>query len=66
MEKARNIMRIRLNLSIIALCLIGALLAAKSGKRAAERGESVTKNNLEWHKEYNAGKNSNQSAKSEN
>ncbi|XP_059351856.1 UPF0389 protein CG9231-like [Daphnia carinata] len=57
MEKARNIMRIRLNLSIIALCLIGALFAAKSGKKAAARGESVTKNNLQWHKDYNNSQN---------
>lgn len=53
MEKARNIIRIRVNLSIIAICLVGALLAARSGKKAAERGETLTKHNLQWHKDYN-------------
>lgn len=65
MEKARNIMRIRVNLSIIALCLVGALFAAKSGKKAAERGESVIKSNLEWHRTYNEAQ-SPQKTKSEN
>ncbi len=53
MEKTRNIMRIRVNLSIICVCLIGALLAAKSGKKAAERGETLTKANQQWHQQYN-------------
>ncbi|XP_057377874.1 UPF0389 protein CG9231-like isoform X1 [Daphnia carinata] len=57
MEKARNIMRIRVNLSIIAICLVGALLAAQSGKKAAGRGETLTKNNLQWHKDYNDSQN---------
>lgn len=65
MEKARNIMRIRINLSIIVLCLVGALLAAQSGKRAAGRGESLLTINQNWHKEYNDSKNSTIS-KSEN
>ncbi len=65
MEKARNIMRIRVNLSIIALCLVGAVFAAKSGKKAAARGESVTQNNLNWHAEYNKTQNA-QSSKPEN
>jgi hypothetical protein len=53
MEKTRNIMRIRINLSIICVCLIGALLAAKSGKKAQERGETLMKHNQQWHKQYN-------------
>lgn len=61
MEKARNIMRIRTNLTVIAICLVGAVFAAKSGKKAAERGESVVKSNLEWHKEYNASQNAQES-----
>jgi len=58
MEKSRNIMRIRTNISIMVLVLIGALMAAQSGKRAAGKGESVIKNNLEWHKKYNESKES--------
>lgn len=46
-------MRIRTNLSIIFILLAGAVVAAKSGKIAAGRGESLTKSNLEWHKNYN-------------
>lgn len=65
MEKARNIMRIRINLSIICVCLVGAIFAAKSGKKAAARGESLTKNNADWHKEYNATQNA-QLSKPEN
>jgi len=65
MEKTRNIMRIRINLSIIGVCLIGALLAAKSGKKAAERGETLTKHNQQWHQEYNDSQNTKQS-KAEN
>jgi hypothetical protein len=33
--------------------LIGALLAAKSGKKAQERGETLMKHNQQWHKQYN-------------
>ncbi|XP_046648451.1 UPF0389 protein CG9231-like [Daphnia pulicaria] len=65
MEKSRNIMRIRINLSIICVCLIGALLAAKSGKKAVERGETLTKNNQQWHQQYNDSQNS-KSSKAEN
>lgn len=32
----------------------GCVLMVYSGKKAAERGESVAKYNLDWHKEYNA------------
>ena len=53
MERCRNIVRIRVNLSLIVLCLMGAIAAMQSGKRAAERGESVTKANMDWHNEYN-------------
>jgi len=56
MEKSRNIMRIRTNLSIMALVIVGSLIAAQMGKSAAEQGESVVKSNLDWHKKYNQSK----------
>lgn len=33
--------------------VIGCIIMIISGKRAAQRGESVTKWNLDWHREYN-------------
>ncbi len=57
MEKSRNIIRIKTNLAIIGLVVIGAFLAAWSGKNAAGQGESLQKKNLEWHKSYNEEKN---------
>ncbi|KAL1435988.1 hypothetical protein MTO96_010747 [Rhipicephalus appendiculatus] len=48
-EKTRNKARIHLNLILAALTLIGAFLAATSGRRRHERGESLTQLNLEWH-----------------
>ena len=56
MEKSRNIIRIRTNLTIMVLVIFGSLIAAQSGKNAAEKGESLTKSNLEWHKQYNESK----------
>ena len=52
MEKARNKMRIRLANIMMAITALGCLIMVYSGKQAAERGESVQKMNLEWHKEY--------------
>jgi len=49
-------MRIRTNLSIMALVIVGSLIAAQMGKSAAEQGESVVKSNLDWHKKYNQSK----------
>lgn len=53
MERSRNIMRIRVNLSLIVLTLVGALFAAQLGRKAAEEGKSVTQMNQDWHKAYN-------------
>lgn len=53
MERCRNIVRIRVNLTLIVLCLIGAITAMQSGKKAAQRGESLQKANMDWHQEYN-------------
>lgn len=38
---------------MIALTFIGCGIMIVSGRKAAERGESVQKMNQEWHKEYN-------------
>lgn len=38
---------------MMALTLFGCILMIISGRKAAERGESVLKMNQEWHKEYN-------------
>lgn len=38
---------------MMALTAVGCLIMIMSGKEAAERGETVQKMNLDWHKEYN-------------
>ena len=53
MERARNYFRIRLNMSIGALAVVGCLLFVISGKNAAHRGENINKQNFEWHRQYN-------------
>lgn len=53
MEKTRNKIRIRMANIMMALTAIACLVMVYSGKQAAERGESVQKMNLDWHKEYN-------------
>lgn len=53
MEKARNRMRIRLANLMMLLTLVGCGVMMYSGKQAAERGETVQKANLDWHREYN-------------
>ncbi|KAH8373395.1 hypothetical protein KR009_005478 [Drosophila setifemur] len=53
MERCRNKIRIRLANIMIGLTAIGCLIMVYSGKQAAKRGESVSKMNLEWHKQFN-------------
>jgi beta-lactamase regulating signal transducer with metallopeptidase domain len=53
MDKARNRIRIRLANIMMVLTAIGCVLMIFSGKKAAERGETVSKMNTEWHEEYN-------------
>ncbi|CAO1400816.1 unnamed protein product [Diamesa hyperborea] len=53
MEKTRNRIRIRLANIMMALTALGCIFMIFSGKSAAERGETVQKMNLDWHKEYN-------------
>ncbi|KNC30903.1 hypothetical protein FF38_09311, partial [Lucilia cuprina] len=53
MERCRNTIRIRLANIMMALTVVGCGIMVYSGKEAAKRGETVTKQNLEWHKRYN-------------
>lgn len=53
MERSRNKMRIRIANIMMGLTALGCCLMIYSGKEAAKRGDSVTKQNLEWHKRYN-------------
>lgn len=53
MEKTRNRIRIRVSNVMMLLTGLGCILMVMSGKKAKERGESVQKTNLDWHKEYN-------------
>lgn len=35
------------------MTIIACIYMVYSGKQAADRGESIQKENLDWHKEYN-------------
>lgn len=52
MERTRNKIRIRFANIMMAITVLACCLMIWSGKKAAERGESVHKMNLDWHKEY--------------
>ncbi|XP_059474937.1 UPF0389 protein GA21628 isoform X2 [Neocloeon triangulifer] len=52
-EKARNKARIRIANYLILGTIVACVACVISGKQAAERGESVVKMNLDWHKKYN-------------
>lgn len=53
MERARNKIRIRLANVMMLLTAVGCIFMVWSGKKAAEKGETVQKMNLDWHREYN-------------
>lgn len=53
MERSRNRIRIRLANIMMLATVIGCVLMVISGKAAQGRGESVTKKNLDWHKQFN-------------
>lgn len=53
MERSRNKIRIRVANIMMALTVVACIVMVYSGKQAAQRGESVQKTNLDWHKEYN-------------
>lgn len=53
MERCRNKIRIMVANIMIGLTVVGCGIMIYSGKQAAKRGESVTKQNLEWHNQFN-------------
>lgn len=53
LDKARNKVRVKVANIMMAMTLVGSLSMIFLGKKAAERGETVTQINLDWHKEYN-------------
>ncbi|XP_011194404.1 UPF0389 protein CG9231 [Zeugodacus cucurbitae] len=53
MERCRNRIRIRVANIMIALTVLGCCIMVYSGKQAAKSGDSVVKQNLDWHKKYN-------------
>lgn len=50
-EKARNRMRIRIANYMIVATIIGCIAMVYSGKQAVKRGESITQENIEWHRQ---------------
>lgn len=53
MYSAKNKFRIKICNYMIVATVIGCFAMVYSGKRAAARGESVIKQNAEWHRKYN-------------
>lgn len=54
MERARNRMRIKVANYMMVATLIGCIIMAYLGKQDAKRGDSLVKQNLEWHKQQEA------------
>ncbi|XP_044259975.1 UPF0389 protein CG9231 [Tribolium madens] len=52
-ERARNRMRIRIANYMMAATALGCLVMVYLGKQAAQRGESVSQQNIEWHRQIN-------------
>jgi len=53
LDRARTNFRIKVCNYMIVATLIGCGIMVYSGKQAAERGETVQRQNLEWHKKIN-------------
>lgn len=53
MERCRNQVRIKVANYMMLATVIGCIIMIISGKQAQERGDTVQKMNLDWHKEYN-------------
>lgn len=53
LERARNKARIKINLMMIGVTVLGCLAMIYSGKKAQAAGESVVKINQDWHKKIN-------------
>ncbi|KAF8764060.1 UPF0389 protein CG9231-like [Argiope bruennichi] len=56
MEKVRNKSRIKLNIIFCFITAFVCIIMVYRGKKAAERGESLRKMNIQWHEEQNAKK----------
>ncbi|XP_050524493.1 UPF0389 protein GA21628 isoform X3 [Daktulosphaira vitifoliae] len=54
-SKVRSIIRIKVANITMLLVLVGCVAMIVSGKRARERGETISDRNLEWHKRYTKG-----------
>ncbi|KZS18150.1 UPF0389 protein [Daphnia magna] len=52
-ENARSHFRIKVNLAIAGITVLGSFLMIISGKNAAQRGENINEYNAEWHRRYN-------------
>lgn len=52
-ERARNRMRIRIANYMMAATALACLAMVYFGKQAAQRGESVAQQNIEWHRKIN-------------
>ncbi|EEZ98829.1 UPF0389 protein CG9231 [Tribolium castaneum] len=52
-ERARNRMRIRIANYMMAATALACLGMVYLGKQAAQRGESVAQQNIEWHRRFN-------------
>lgn len=53
MERARNKFRIKICNYMILATILGCIAMIVTGKKKAERGETVSKMNMDWHKKYN-------------
>lgn len=51
MERCRNRMRIKIANYMMAATVVGCIVMVFMGKQAAKRGDTLSKMNLEWHKE---------------
>lgn len=53
MDRARDRFRVKACIYMMIVCIGLCIVQVLRGKKAAERGESVVKSNLEWHRQYN-------------
>lgn len=53
LDRARDRYRVKMCIYMMIACVLICIVQIIRGKNAAERGESVVKSNLDWHKQYN-------------
>lgn len=53
LNKAKDWTRVKISIWMIAFTVVGCIITVYFGRKAAKRGESIQKMNLEWHREYN-------------